>query len=161
MSLWRPADSTGVPHGLSGDRRRAVVLAVLACAFLGRVAGQLAVVLAAPGWLPPMAEWYSGLLPYPWLLPTQVAILVLQARVSRDLWRGQGLLARRHPRFGGWLRAFSVAYFGVMALRYVVTMALFPERRWLGGAIPIVFHWVLALYLFIWSGFHRQSSGAA
>ena len=39
-----------------------------------------------------------------------------------------------------------------MVLRYVLTMSLFPERRWLGsGTIPIVFHFVLATYLLVWS----------
>jgi hypothetical protein len=114
------------------------------------------VALAAPRWLPPMDEWQSGLLPYPLLLSSQVIILVVQALVSRDLWRGRGRFAVPHPRFGAGLRWFSLAYFLAMAARYAITMAVFPERRWLGGAIPIVFHWVLAAYLFVWSGFHRH-----
>jgi hypothetical protein len=28
-------------------------------------------------------------------------------------------------------------------------MARRPEQRWLGGTIPIVFHWVLAVFLFV------------
>jgi hypothetical protein len=36
-------------------------------------------------------------------------------------------------------------------------MALHPERRWLGpGTIPIVFHWVLAAYLFTFAHFHTR-----
>jgi hypothetical protein len=36
-------------------------------------------------------------------------------------------------------------------------MALYPERRWLGtGTIPIVFHWVLAAYLFTLAHFHAR-----
>jgi hypothetical protein len=47
-----------------------------------------------------------------------------------------------------------------MVLRYVITMAFFPERRWLGsGTIPIVFHWVLAAYIFTLSRFHNPSKG--
>jgi hypothetical protein len=137
-------------------RRRAVLLALLAAVFLARVAGQAIVVLAAPDWLPPMTEWQSGLLPYPPLLATQLMILALQARVSVDLWRGRGRFAGRHPRFGTWLRWSSGLYAGSMLVRYVVTMALFPERRWFGGTIPIVFHWVLAGYLLVWSGAHRE-----
>ena len=129
---------------------------MLACAFLGRVLGQVVVELFAPGWLPPMREWYSGLIPYSILLPIQVAILALQLRISWDLWRGSGFFARRYPRFGVGLRWFSYTYFVAMVFRYMVTMTLFPERRWLGGAIPIFFHWVLAAYLFVWSRFHSQ-----
>jgi hypothetical protein len=42
-----------------------------------------------------------------------------------------------------------------MAGRYVLTMTMFPERRWFGGAIPIVFHWVLAAYVYLLSRYHR------
>lgn len=135
---------------------RAVVLGVFAFAFLGRVVGQVVVAFLAPGWLPPMEEWYSGLLPYSVLLPIQAAILAVQARISWDLWRGRGFFAQRHPRFGVGLRRFSYLYFAVMALRYVITMALFPENRWFRGTIPIFFHWVLAAYLFVWSRSHTH-----
>ena len=37
--------------------------------FMFRVLGQVYVALYAPRWLPPMGEWYSGLLPYYLLLP--------------------------------------------------------------------------------------------
>ena len=134
-------------------RRTAVVLAALALAFLGRVVGQVLVVAFAPSWLPPNAEWYSGLLPYPLLLPSQIAILALQALVSRDLWRGEGRFAERMPRFGRAMRWFSIVYFTGMFLRYPLTMWLLPERRWFHGTIPIFFHWVLAAYLFLWSRF--------
>ena len=139
-------------------RRTSVILALLALAFLGRVAGQVIVMLFAPSWLPPMSEWYSGLLPYPLLLPTQIVILVLQAWISPDLWRGTGRFAERWPRFGVGLRWFSFVYFAVMVLRYVLTMALVPERRWFVGTIPIFFHYVLAAYLFTWSRFHESKA---
>ena len=106
-------------------KAHAVILGVFAFAFLGRVVGQGVVTLFAPGWLPPMQEWYSGLIPYPVLLPIQAAILVVQTRISWDLWRGGGFFARRHRRFGVGLRWFSYAYFAVMFLRYVIAMALF------------------------------------
>ena len=55
----------------------------------------------------------------------------------------------QRPRVGRALRWFSAVYFAAMVLRYVLTMAWYPERRWLGmGTIPIVFHWVLAVYLY-------------
>ena len=96
-----------------------------------------------------MAEWYSGLLPYPLLLPIQVVILLAQAKISTDVFRRTGWLALRHSRAGRALRWLSILYFSGMALRYAITMAWYPERRWLGtGTIPIVFHWVLAAYLY-------------
>lgn len=141
-------------------RRQAILLGLLACAFLGRVLGQVAVALLEPDWLPPMQDWYSGLLPYSILLLIQVALLALQARISWDLWHGSGFFTQRYPRFGFGLGWFSYGYFAIMVIRYVITMAFFPERRWLGsGTIPIVFHWVLAAYLLTWSRFHNPSHG--
>ena len=132
-------------------KAQAVILGLLAWAFLGRVLGQVTVALLEPAWLPPMQDGYSGLLPYSILLPIQVAILLIQARISWDLWRGSGFFTQRYPRFGVRLGWFSYGYFAVMVIRYLITMVLFPERRWLGsGTIPIVFHWVLAAYLLTW-----------
>jgi hypothetical protein len=41
-----------------------------------------------------------------------------------------------------------------MVIRYVVRMVLFPEERWFGGCIPIVFHWVLAAFLIVFALYH-------
>jgi hypothetical protein len=84
-----------------------------------------------------------------------LAILVFQLVVSRVLWTGSGLLARRHPALGRGLLWFSAVYFVAMVVRYVWTVALAPGRRWFDGAIPIVFHWVLALYVYVLSRYHR------
>jgi len=129
-----------------GLRAFALVLGGLALAFLGRVLGQVMVVLFSPEFLPPMEAWYSGLLPYPILLPIQIAILALQARISLDLYRGRGRFAVPHPRFGMALRWFSYVYFAAMVLRYVI----------FGTSIPVFFHWVVAAYLYVWSRFHTR-----
>src|SRR2546430_17456152 len=97
-----------------------------------------------------MPEWYSGLLPYRLLLPTQLAILLIQAKVSTDLFRGHGPMTVQRPRVGRALRWFSVVYFAAMVLRYVLTMAWYPERRWLGLCmIPLGFPWVPAVSIII------------
>jgi hypothetical protein len=36
-----------------------------------------------------------------------------------------------------------------MVARYVVTMWLYPERRWTGGLLPVVFHLVLATFILL------------
>ncbi len=77
------------------------------------------------------------------------------ARVVGSLER-TGFFFDRHPRFGVWLRRFATFYFAVMVARYVIVMALWPERRWFGGTIPIFFHWILASYLFVWSRHHER-----
>lgn len=128
-------------------RGPSLVLALLALAFFARVLGQAVVAVFSPGFLPPMEAWYSGLLPYPLLLPIQIAILILQARISFDLYRGRGFFATPHPRFGVGLRWFSYVYFAAMVGRYFI----------LGASIPVFFHWVLAAYLYVWSRFHTGS----
>jgi hypothetical protein len=136
-----------------------VLLSVLAFLFLLRVVGQALVAFAGVTVLPAMSEWYSGLLPYRLLLPLQIAILALQALISLQLVRGHGVLVTPRPRVGRVLIMLSVVYFLTMALRYAVTMTWYPERRWLGtGTIPIVFHWVLAAYLFTLGRHHARGA---
>ena len=127
----------------------AAILGILALCFLLRVLGQVLVAFFGVGFLPPMAEWYSGLIPYSVLLPIQLFILAVQAKITWDIYRGSGVFAIRRPRAGVVLCWLSYVYFGTMVLRYIITMYLYPERRWFGGAIPIFFHLVLATYLFV------------
>lgn len=73
----------------------------------------------------------------------------------RDFARGQGHFVMPKP----WaiaisIKWFSYVYFLGMALRYVVTMTLYPERRWFAGTIPIWFHMVLAVFLYTYSHYH-------
>ena len=51
--------------------------------------------------------------------------------------------------FGRFLIVFSGVYALAMAIRYVVRMSRQPDQRWFGGTIPIVFHFVLASYLYV------------
>ena len=126
-----------------------VILSLLAGLFFLRVLGQALVAFTGVTFLPAMSEWYSGLLPYPLLLPVQVVILALQAKISLDLTRQRGVFVVPRPRAGRGLQILAMLYFLAMVVRYALTMAWYPERRWLGtGTIPIVFHWVLAAYLF-------------
>jgi len=136
-------------------KRYSTILALLATAFLGRVLGQFLVACSEVRGLPPMQEWYSGLIPYPILFSIQLAILALQFEISRQLWVGCGRFTEKHERLGNSLKWFSLVYFLVMVIRYVVTMWYFPERRWFGGTIPIFFHWVLAAYIYLFSRHQR------
>lgn len=45
----------------------------------------------------------------------------------------------------GWVRIVRAA----MGVPYTLRMTRRPAERWLGGAIPIVFHCVLAAFLFV------------
>lgn len=128
-------------------RAKALILWTLQGLFAMRVLGQIYVGLYAPAWLPPWPEWYSGLLPYPLLLPAQLLLLMWMTLVSYDNTRGAGRFHVESARARRRLRWIAALYAGVMLLRYVATMALAPEMRWFHGTIPIAFHFVLAGYI--------------
>jgi len=140
------------------SRRYAIWLLALLLLFGLRVAGQMLVAFAGVTFLPPMEEWYSGLLPYPYLLPTQFVIIFLFGKICFDLHRGHGFFAISRPRIGSFLRAFGTIYLVVMVIRYVMRMGLYPLERWTGGSIPIFFHWVLATYLLVWASFNSPKA---
>ena len=124
------------------------ILWILAFLFLLRVIGQALVAFLHVPFLPPMPEWYSGLVPYPILLPIQLAIIALLIKICLDFSRARGFFVSLRPITGQRLRWLSYVCATSMVVRYVVTMALFPERRWFSGTIPIVFHFVLAAYIY-------------
>jgi len=125
----------------------ALILWICLALFLGRVLGQFEVMLTAPLWLPPMEAWYSGLLPYTMLLPAQVLILMLMATVTFDRSIGVGITRLRRPRQRSWLRGIALAYFAIMAVRFLIQCVKYGSDYYLHGAIPVAFHWVLALFL--------------
>jgi hypothetical protein len=114
--------------------------------FLLRVLGQLEVALIAPSWLPPMERWYSGLLPYPLLLPAQILILMLMTGLTVNEMRQLRPAARRE-----WLRVFALVYCAGMFLRLIVQLLRGAEDVIAAGGIPVAFHWVLALFLLLLS----------
>jgi hypothetical protein len=133
-----------------------VFLTLFTLLLAGRVAGQLIVYLYAPRWLPPMEEWQSGLLPYPVLLASQGVVLTFMTLICVDFLRGHGFFVEPHPRGGVFSIWFAGVYLAGMVVRYIVTMARRPERRWFGGTIPIIFHSVVAAFLWTWGRY--QSS---
>jgi hypothetical protein len=135
-------------------KRTAFFLWLLLVLFICRVLGQLIVVLYAPSFLPPVKEWYSGLMPYQYLLPSQILIIVLFTKINLDISRGVGFWAQPKQRLGFWLRNFGFVYFASMIVRYVLRMSWYPEERWFGGTIPIIFHWVLATYIILLGSYH-------
>ena len=136
-------------------RAYSLVLGVLSAAFAARVLGQLLVAGLGVEFLPPMDAWYSSLIPYPVLLILQIGIIGIQVGVSRKLWVGAGALAAPRPRLGRALAWVSLIYVLAMVTRYLMTRVMLPETGRFGDMIPIVFHWVLAAYLWILSRHFR------
>ena len=108
-----------------------------------------------------MEEWFSGLLPYPELLTSQILIILLYGKVCLDFARGYGYFVTPRPHLGINLLKFGWLYLGVMIIRYVIRMALYPHERWTGGSIPIFFHWVLASFLLVLGHYHWRSPAQA
>ena len=124
----------------------ATVMAVLLALFFARVLGQIVAATIAPPWLPPMRRWYSGLMPYRYLLPTQIVFLVVMAVTTLSSARRSAPLGTTAPAVGTWIIWASYAYALGMVVRSVRYASTPPERR--GVLIPIVFHFVLAAFLF-------------
>ena len=118
--------------------------------FFARVVGQLEVLLLAPDWLPPMHAWYSGLLPYPLLLPLQIALLMLMSIAAFREQTGRQAEGTK-PRTAKLLRLLAGVYFLIMAIRLCIVIRVFGSDYYLHGAIPVAFHWVLALFLLVWT----------
>jgi hypothetical protein len=117
--------------------------------FAARVIGQVETLLVAPDWLPDMDAWYSGLLPYPILLPLQIGILMLMTAVAWNRRVRNGSFARSRPRVAEALRILAGIYFFVMAVRLAVNVNANGADFWHEGAIPVAFHWVLALFVLV------------
>ncbi len=122
--------------------------------FFIRVLSQVIVVLYQPRWLPPMPHWYSGFISYRFLLPIQMVFLIIMAAMSYDVSREAGFFAIPRPTMGQGVIWFSYAYFGSMVVRYIIRMNNHPDQRWFGGTIPIIFHCVLAAFLYIFGRYH-------
>ncbi len=126
----------------AGRDQAGAVLVVLTSLFLTRVSGQLLVLARKPRWLPPMTNW--NLLPYRLLLPLQAVVLVAMIAACVRVLQGSPV-----PGVGRVCVALSFVYWAALAVRYAVRMARRPDQRWFGGTVPIVFHCVLAAFLFV------------
>ena len=124
------------------------MLRLLLVLFVMRVVAQVVVVLVHPGWLPPMKDWYSGLMPYRYLLPAQLAIIALMVAMIRQVRSGPA--PNRALAIG--IFAFATLYALAMLVRFAILRRRHPDYRWYeGGMIPILFHWVLAAFLFTYA----------
>ena len=125
----------------------AVFLWVLLALFFLRVLGQILVMAWHPRWLPPPAQWYSGLIAYPYLLGFQILFLVAMTFMILGVTSGTGPFGPPSRGFALFCIAFSVPYYGFMVYRWIFRVLRNPARRWYDTLIPIVFHCVLATFL--------------
>ncbi len=131
-----------------------VVMSALFALFVARVVGQLLAATTRPSWLPPMARWYSGVMPYRYLLPSQVVIIVLMIAMVVGVGNGAGALGAPRRAVGFVAVWASLVYAGGMVWRAIRRAMQPPERR--GVVIPIVFHFVLAAFVFVYGSWHMR-----
>jgi hypothetical protein len=116
-------------------------------AFLLRVVGQALVVFLDVHFLPPKEAWYSGLMPYEYLLPSQLVIIAVMAKICVDFTRERGFFFQPKKFFAtAWL------WFGCVYLAAMIARAVLLWDR----PIPIVFHWVLAAFVITVGLSHRR-----
>src|SRR3954466_15101221 len=96
--------------------KSALALWVLMGLFFLRVLGQVLVEFLHVRFLPPSEEWFSGLLPYPQLLTSQIVILLLMAKIGFDFTRKGGWSYRPRVHVGGFLLVFGSVYLTIMIL---------------------------------------------
>ena len=123
--------------------------------FVLRVGGQMLVAVSPQSWLPPMEQW--NLVPYPILLPIQLVFIAVMIWIDLAFTWETGISIATNPGFGRFLITFSAVYALAMPIRYVIRMSRRPDQRWFGGTIPMVFHIVLASYLYILGGFYAAT----
>lgn len=101
-----------------------------------------------------MEQWQSGLLPYRLLLTGQIVVLTLMTMISADFLKGSGYFVDPHPAGGRFAIVFACGYALWMVARYINRMIRKPDQRWFGGTIPIIFHCVVAAFLWTWGRYH-------
>lgn len=136
----------------------AAILWCLFGLFLLRVAGQLPVMLWGPRWLPPPAQWYSGLIAYPYLLAIQILFLILMTFMILGIHPGIGPFDSPGAGVAAACIAFAFPYYGFMVYRWIFRVLRNPRRRWYDTLIPILFHCVLATFLLVY-GVAARSAG--
>ena len=75
------------------------------------------------------------------------------------LQSGPRYVRAAYPGRSKYVLWFSYLYFGGMVLRYVIWMWRRPDQRWFGGTIPIIFHCVVAAFLFTFGTYHVRLAG--
>lgn len=133
-----------------------VLLWLLLGLFVVRVTAQLLVANGQTDFLPPMASWHSGVVPYPALVVGQIVLIGVLAKVCLDLSRGRGLLARPNPALGIALFVFGLVYLAFNTTRYLLYVVSAPADRLVH--LPVLFHYVLASFVLLVAGYHRRAA---
>lgn len=137
----------------------ALALAALLALFAGRVAAQLIQRYWPTDALPDFAAWHSGLLPYEFLLISQLLIVAAFAVITVRVASG-----RVQPRstVATVLLSMGAIYFAVMSFRLGGALTNSVKLGPLSAnPLPAAFHLVLSAWLLVLGLYHERGSRAA
>jgi hypothetical protein len=129
------------------------LLWVLILLFLLRVIGQMIQQLNSVSWLPPIDVWQGSSLPYGFLLSSQIIILGVMIRITRQHASAR---VQKNPIKGKWLLALGTLYFFGMSARLVIGLANLSSHPWFHKSLPAFFHLVLATFVLSLAAFHMN-----
>ena len=140
-------------HADARAHRHARWLWALLAVFLVRIVAQpLSLVVETP-LLPPFDAWYSGVVPYGWLVSSQIVMAAGLIVVVRRLATG-----RTAPRrsFGLAATGVGAVYGGVMVVRLLLGLTLLREHGWFARPLPTFVHIALATFLIVYGRYHLE-----
>ena len=132
-------------------------MSALAGLFVLRVLAQLILAIHPLAFLPPFQAWHGAVLPYPLLVASQVAIMLVLGSV---LWRVR--TDAISPRPWKYRMCFTLGgiYFAFMAFRLLAGLTFLAENPWFSKSLPAFFHVVLATFVLM-LGHYIYKRGAA
>ena len=133
-------------------------LGILLFLFAGRVVAQLIQALGPVAFLPPFGAWQSGALPYPILLPIQLALLGFMAVVQVRVVSGS---IRPRPAAGVPLLSLGCLYLALAFARLGSALSFGADHVFLGALLPSIFHVVLSAWFLILGWFHHRESASS
>jgi sterol desaturase/sphingolipid hydroxylase (fatty acid hydroxylase superfamily) len=116
----------------------------LAGLFVLRVLAQLIQAIHPVSFLPPFHVWHGAVLPYPLLVASQVAVILVLASL---LWRVRTDAISPSPWKYWVCFMLGGAYFSFMGFRLFAGLTFLADHPWFSKSLPAFFHVVLATFV--------------
>lgn len=130
-------------------------LFILTAIFIFRVVGQFLQLWFNVPLLPSFEQWYSGAIPYPYLLAIQFFIIFWMLRISLKI---KNIVIKPNRKLGNFLEVIAWIYLIVMFVRFVISVTGMLEYTWFQRPIPSFFHMVLASYILLVAHYHKTKN---
>ena len=140
----------------STQKKIAYLLSVLLGLFIFRVFAQVLQLCHPIKWLPPFEAWHSQTLPYPYLLISQLAIIILFAWIIKRFYNEK---VTPHIVMGKIYLFSGGAYFLFMIIRLFMGQCVLKSHVFWASTLPTLFHLILALFIIVVGYFHQTHKG--